>query len=168
MKACGRGFKSPQLHHYNVRGRSLKLSERPFPLENQVSIAGRGLGHAIARAFAHDGARLVVHYRASRDAAEDLARSLGPARAMALQADVTDAAQLDDLFAKAKAHLGGGGGGGVTTVVNNALADFSFDGDACEGRRHRPGRFCGAVRRQRARCAPHAAAEASDFSQGFP
>ena len=92
-----------------------------------VTGAGRGLGHAIARAFAREGARLVVHYRASRAAAEELAGSLGPARAIALQADVTDPAQVADLFARAQAHFGGGG---VTTVVNNALADFSFNGDA--------------------------------------
>ncbi len=32
---CGRGFGSVFRHHYNVQGRSLKSSERPFSMENQ-------------------------------------------------------------------------------------------------------------------------------------
>lgn len=91
-----------------------------------VTGAGRGLGHAIAQAFAREGARLVLLYRASRDAAEDLARTLGSQRAVALRADVTDAAQVGAVFTQARTHFGSG----VTTVVNNALADFSFNGDA--------------------------------------
>lgn len=91
-----------------------------------VTGAGRGLGNAIARAFAGAGARVVVNYRRSREAAEALAHELGGAKALAVQADVTDAAQVGAMLATARTHFGTA----ATTVVNNALADFSFDGDA--------------------------------------
>lgn len=91
-----------------------------------VSGAGRGLGSAIARAFAAEGARVVVNYRKSREGAEALAAELGADRAVALQADVTDRAQVEAMLEAARGHFDAP----VTTVVNNALADFSFDGDA--------------------------------------
>ncbi|AUL46320.1 3-oxoacyl-ACP reductase [Bordetella trematum] len=90
-----------------------------------VTGAGRGLGAAIARAVAQAGARVVINYRQSRQQAEALAHELGPL-AVALQADVTDAAQVQAMLREANEHLGLP----VTSVVNNALADFSFDGDA--------------------------------------
>ena len=91
-----------------------------------VTGAGRGLGNAIARAFAGAGARVVVNWRRSRAAAEALAHALGDDRALAVQADVTDATQVKAMLAAAHTHFGTA----VTTVVNNALADFSFNGDA--------------------------------------
>ncbi|AYJ47771.1 3-oxoacyl-ACP reductase [Rhodococcus sp. P1Y] len=88
-----------------------------------VTGAGRGLGSAIARAYAGQGARVVVNYRRSQDSAEALAAEIG---GLAVRADVTDAGQIDALFGAAEQHFGTT----VTTVVNNALADFSFNGDA--------------------------------------
>ncbi len=88
-----------------------------------VTGAGRGLGLSIARAFAAQGARVVVNYRRSKDKAEALATDMG---GFAVQADVTRADQVDAMFTAAEGHFGTP----VTTVVNNALADFSFDGDA--------------------------------------
>lgn len=88
-----------------------------------VTGAGRGLGTAIARAFAAQGSRVVVNYLRSKDSAEALAAEIG---GLAVQADITDAGQVDALFAAAEKHFGTT----VTTVVNNALADFSFNGDA--------------------------------------
>lgn len=99
----------------------MKLSEQIV----LVTGAGRGLGSAIASAFAAEGARVVVNYRASREAAETLCRQIGADRALALQADVTDAEQVSAMVTAAQAHFGRP----ITTVVNNALADFSFDGD---------------------------------------
>ena len=43
-----------------------------------VTGAGRGLGAAIARAFAREGAQVAINYRNSRDNAEALAAELGP------------------------------------------------------------------------------------------
>jgi len=90
-----------------------------------VTGAGRGLGLALARAFAREGAQLVINFRRSRDAALALATELGP-RALAVQADVTDPSAVAALAEQAQAHFGRP----ITTVVNNALADFSFNGDA--------------------------------------
>lgn len=91
-----------------------------------VTGAGRGLGTAIATAFAREGARVVINYRKSRAPAEALANGFGAKRALAVQADVTDTGQVQAMFAAARRHFGSD----VTTVVNNALADFSFNGDA--------------------------------------
>jgi 3-oxoacyl-[acyl-carrier protein] reductase len=91
-----------------------------------VTGGGRGLGHVIVRAFAREGARILINYRRSRDAAEALAAKIGHERAIAVQADVTDATQVATLFNAARVHFGAN----ITTVINNALADFSFNGDA--------------------------------------
>ncbi|MBY4127098.1 3-oxoacyl-ACP reductase [Rhodococcus fascians] len=90
-----------------------------------VTGGGRGLGASIAAAFAGQGARVVIDYRNSKDAAEALADQLGD-RAFAVQGDVTDESAVASVFDSARAHFGTP----ITTVVNNALADFSFDGDA--------------------------------------
>ncbi|KAK7916858.1 Pyridoxal 4-dehydrogenase [Apiospora marii] len=95
-----------------------------------VTGASRGLGAAVARAFAAEGARVVVNYRQNRELAEALAAEIrgggALAMAMAIQADVTDPAQVEAMFQQAEAHFGQP----VHTVVNNALPAFSFDGDA--------------------------------------
>jgi 3-oxoacyl-[acyl-carrier protein] reductase len=57
-----------------------------------------GIGSACVRAFAAEGARVVVHYNTSRDRAEELAAEVG---GIALQADLTDEAQVDELFTQA-------------------------------------------------------------------
>ncbi|MGB2719748.1 MAG: 3-oxoacyl-ACP reductase [Rhodococcus sp. (in: high G+C Gram-positive bacteria)] len=90
-----------------------------------VTGGGRGLGASIAAAFAGQGARVVIDYRNSKDAAEALADRLGE-NAIAVQGDVTDESAVTALFDTAREHFGTP----ITTVVNNALADFSFDGDA--------------------------------------
>ncbi|MBP2414690.1 3-oxoacyl-[acyl-carrier protein] reductase [Arthrobacter stackebrandtii] len=91
-----------------------------------VTGASRGLGAAIARAFLDSGARVVVNYLNSAGPAHDLAATAGAGRAVALQADVTDPGQVAAMLATAQDHFGAP----VTTVVNNALAGFSFNGDA--------------------------------------
>lgn len=101
-----------------------------LPLENQIVLvtgAGRGLGAAIAKAFAHEGSAVVVNYRHSSDAAHELAEAIRArgGRAVAIEADVTDSRAVDAMFAAAHAEFGAP----VTTLVNNALVDFSFNGD---------------------------------------
>ncbi|WP_026535907.1 3-oxoacyl-ACP reductase [Arthrobacter sp. H14] len=91
-----------------------------------VTGGGRGLGRHIVEAFAAEGARVVVNYRNSAAAAEELAGQYGTGQAIAIQSDVTDADQVAEMMAGVESHFGAP----VTTVVNNALADFSFNGDA--------------------------------------
>ncbi|MEL7231962.1 MAG: 3-oxoacyl-ACP reductase [Pseudomonadota bacterium] len=91
-----------------------------------ITGAGRGFGAAIAKAFARERASVAINYRRSREQAESLAESLGP-KARAFQADVTDAAAVKAMLAEIKATLGP-----VTTLIHNALADYSFNGDARE------------------------------------
>lgn len=98
-------------------------------LERQIVLitgAGRGLGAAIATAFARTGARVVLNYRRSRAPAEAAVAELGAERAVALQANVTRRDEVDAMFEAAAHHFGQP----ITTVVNNALPDFSFNGDA--------------------------------------
>ena len=54
-----------------------------------------GIGSACVRAFAAEGARVAIHYRTSRDRAEELARETG---GVALQADLTVETEVDGLF----------------------------------------------------------------------
>jgi 3-oxoacyl-[acyl-carrier protein] reductase len=89
-----------------------------------VTGAGRGLGAEIARAFAREGARVAINYRARADRARALAEELG-AGAIAVQADMTDSAAVTGMVAEIAERLGP-----PTTLVHNALADYSFNGDA--------------------------------------
>jgi 3-oxoacyl-[acyl-carrier protein] reductase len=89
-----------------------------------ITGAGRGLGAAIATAFAREGARVVINYRNSQATADALAAKLG-ARATAIKADVQDMEAVLEMTKQAEAQFGP-----ITTVVHNALADFSFNGDA--------------------------------------
>jgi len=63
-----------------------------------------GIGSACVRAFAGEGARVVVHYRTSREQAEELAAEIGAAAA--LQADLTEEPGVDALFSEATGTLG--------------------------------------------------------------
>lgn len=69
-----------------------------------VTGASGGIGGAIAREFAAEGARVGVHYHRNRDAAEALAGEIG---GVALQADLREEAATDSLVAAARDALGG-------------------------------------------------------------
>jgi len=58
-----------------------------------------GIGSACARAFAAEGAEVVIHYHRGRDRAEALASELGDA--LVAGADLTDETEVDELFAVA-------------------------------------------------------------------
>ncbi|WP_180021122.1 3-oxoacyl-ACP reductase [Acinetobacter sp. YH16044] len=90
-----------------------------------VTGGARGLGLAISQTLIAEGARVVVNYLSSQTLAEQLATAF-PQQVFAYQADVTDKAQVEQLFAAAEAHFGTT----ITSVVNNALIHFQFNGDA--------------------------------------
>ena len=90
-----------------------------------VTGGARGLGLAISKALIAEGARVVVNYLSSQTAAEQLATDY-PQQVFCYQADVTDKAQVEQLFAAVERHFGTA----ITSVVNNALIHFQFNGDA--------------------------------------
>ncbi|WP_210603598.1 3-oxoacyl-ACP reductase [Brevibacterium oceani] len=111
-------------------GNAHAFTTEALPLDEQVVLvtgSGRGLGAAIAKAFAHTGSAIVINYRRSADAAEELAEAVRArgGRAAAIEADVTDSRAVDAMFDSAAAEFGAP----VSTVVNSALMDFSFNGD---------------------------------------
>lgn len=103
-------------------------SAASLPLDQQVvfvSGGARGLGEHLVRAFLGEGARVVINYLHSAQAAEQLA-ALAPQRTIALQADVCNAQAVAQAVSLARDYFGLP----ITTVVNNALPSFSFNGDA--------------------------------------
>ena len=77
--------------------------------------ASRGIGAAIARAFAAAGDRVAVHYGRSREAAETLVGSLPGGPHLAVGAELADAAAVRAMVDEAAAGLGG-----LDVLVNNA------------------------------------------------
>jgi len=69
-----------------------------------VTGASGGIGSACARAFAADGARVLVHYNRGRERAEAVARELGGVPVAA--ADLTREDEVERLFAQAREALG--------------------------------------------------------------
>lgn len=99
-----------------------------LPLSQQVVLitgASRGLGACLARTFMAEGAYVAVNYLNSREAAQAVVAQ-APERALAIQADVRDPDAVSAMFSAVQAHFGQP----VTTLINNALPDFSFNGDA--------------------------------------
>jgi NAD(P)-dependent dehydrogenase (short-subunit alcohol dehydrogenase family) len=87
---------------------------------NQVAVVtggARGLGQATARLFAQRGAALCVNYVQNAQAAEELVAEISTAggRAIAVSADVADAAAVEAMIARTERELGP-----VTILVNNA------------------------------------------------
>lgn len=82
-----------------------------------VTGASGGIGSAIAAGFAAEGARVILHYRRNRRAAERLAGQLGAGGAdvLALGADLSREAETRRLFAAAVRHFGR-----IDTLVANA------------------------------------------------
>jgi NAD(P)-dependent dehydrogenase (short-subunit alcohol dehydrogenase family) len=82
-----------------------------------VTGGGRGIGAATARLAAQQGWAVAVNYTANSLAADEVVRAIraGGGRAMSVQADVADEAQVLAMFARVDAQLGRLGG-----LVNNA------------------------------------------------
>jgi 3-oxoacyl-[acyl-carrier protein] reductase len=84
-----------------------------------VTGSSTGIGAAVAKAYAANGMRVVVHYKSSEAQANAVAAEIRTAggEAHVLQADVADSAQAVDLVNRAADKLGG-----LDVLVNNAGA----------------------------------------------
>lgn len=82
-----------------------------------VTGASRGIGAAVARKVAYEGAKVIINYAGGQDVAEQTARSIrdNGGDAIALQADVSKAAEVTSMFDAAIAHYGK-----IDVLVNNA------------------------------------------------
>lgn len=82
-----------------------------------VTGASKGIGAAIAKHLAAEGAAVVVNYSASKDGAERVVNDItgGGGRAVAVKANVAKKADIDNLFAETKKTFGP-----IDILVNNA------------------------------------------------
>jgi 3-oxoacyl-[acyl-carrier protein] reductase len=92
-----------------------------------VTGSSRGIGAAIAEAFAAHGCHVVVNYRTSEELATQLAERLSSEYgidAIPIQADVTDEEAVKRMVEEIENEFGY-----VDIVVNNALHHYLFDPD---------------------------------------
>ncbi|WP_091559859.1 SDR family NAD(P)-dependent oxidoreductase [Micromonospora pattaloongensis] len=80
-----------------------------------VTGSSRGIGRAVAAAFAASGDRVAVHHRDSAELAEQLVASLPGEGHVVLRADLTDPAAVQRMVDGAAERLGG-----LDVLVNNA------------------------------------------------
>ena len=90
-------------------------------LKNKVAIvtgASKGIGAGIAKAFAKEGAKVVVNYASSKEAADNVVKSItdNGGAAIAIQADVSKEADVTRLFEETKKAFGT-----LDILVNNAV-----------------------------------------------
>lgn len=93
------------------------MNPSPFSQVAIVTGASRGIGAAIARRLANDGYKVVVNYAGRADEARAAVLSIEAAggQAIAVQADVSDAAAVRAMFDQAEKTFGR-----VDVLVNNA------------------------------------------------
>src|SRR5215210_5447980 len=84
-----------------------------------VTGGGRGIGAAISRVLAREGAAVAINYSVSQDRAERAAREIVEAggKAVAVAADVRSAEAVQEMVEKVVAVFGR-----LDGVVNNAIA----------------------------------------------
>ncbi|WP_243787690.1 SDR family NAD(P)-dependent oxidoreductase [Saccharopolyspora gloriosae] len=80
-----------------------------------ITGASRGIGRAIATAFAAQGDRIAVHCASRPDEAQRTVRALPGSGHLLLQADIAEPAQVERLVTDAVTGLGG-----IDVLVNNA------------------------------------------------
>ncbi len=95
----------------------------------RVTGASRGIGRAVATAFAASGDRVAVHHRASPELGREVAGALPGDGHVVVQADLADPAAVGRMVDEAAAHLGG-----LDVLVNNAavyvehaIAEVSYE-----------------------------------------
>src|SRR5438094_7816593 len=91
-------------------------------LEGRIAIVtggGRGIGEAISRVLAREGAAVAVNYSASQAKAEQVVHQITEAggRALAVCADVRDPAAVNAMVEQVAAAFGR-----VDSLVNNAIS----------------------------------------------
>ena len=89
-----------------------------------VTGASRGIGAAIAKAFALEGACVLVNYLSNTNAANQVisdCEKLG-GTALALQADIRDPLAVQEMVANALREVGR-----IDVLVNNAFSPYAFD-----------------------------------------
>jgi 3-oxoacyl-[acyl-carrier protein] reductase len=91
-------------------------------LENKVAVvtgASKGIGAAIAKHFAAEGAKVVVNYASSKEGADKVVKEItgNGGTAIAVQADVSNEADVTRLFKETEKAFGG-----LDVLVNNAVS----------------------------------------------
>jgi len=92
-----------------------------------VTGGGSGLGRAISLLFAEEGAHVIVNELRLETAEQTVASMKGPAGGRAMQADVSDSAQVKAMFATIEREVGG-----LDILVNNAGIAFGPGDDRAE------------------------------------
>ncbi|MCR8561589.1 SDR family oxidoreductase [Mucilaginibacter sp. BJC16-A38] len=90
-------------------------------LKNKVAVvtgAAKGIGAAIAKHFAAEGAKVVVNYASSKESADKVVKAItdNGGTAIAVQADVSNEADVTRLFEETNTAFGG-----LDILVNNAV-----------------------------------------------
>ncbi|HEX5219212.1 MAG TPA: SDR family oxidoreductase [Verrucomicrobiae bacterium] len=80
-----------------------------------ITGASGGIGSAVARRFADEGARLVLHYRSGKDRVQNLRRELASVEVQPVRADLTRESDVRRLFNTALKKFGR-----VDTLIANA------------------------------------------------
>jgi 3-oxoacyl-[acyl-carrier protein] reductase len=114
----------PRLNHLNMRHaftNNLK-KKRMNTLKNKVAVvtgSSKGIGASIAKHFAAAGAKVVVNYASSKEAADKVVKSIteNGGAAIAVQADISQEADVIRLFEETRKVFGK-----IDILVNNAVA----------------------------------------------
>ncbi|GGQ18043.1 short-chain dehydrogenase [Streptomyces roseolilacinus] len=112
-----------RIEYWELEEAKLRRMPKPKALATRIALvtgAGSGIGRAIARRLADEGACVVVADLDARRAAAVAEELGGPDRAVAVTVDVTDEEQIATAFREALLAFGG-----VDLVVNNAGISIS-------------------------------------------
>ncbi len=100
-----------------LSSRARQSRTKGYPVGRRVLVTGasRGIGRAVAEAFAAAGDRVAIHHRDSAELAERLRTTLPGGPHLVVQADLVDPAAVQSMVDGAAAALGG-----LDVLVNNA------------------------------------------------